>query len=192
MTIDAYKDNPLEASSHNDDDFPPMASVFRSNENTITVHETAATTTRRPPSRRRVWMLRMVYLSGLLLLAVIAVAVYVGRRNSEPRNVGPLLSQDEMQQYLRRLVGAEELHRADSYTNQAYRWMLQNPFPTQEYRMRVEDRVLQRYALACLYYATYQVNNDWLRYNRGMINAAPSELFPWLNSRGWMIFSNEW
>ncbi|GAX11689.1 hypothetical protein FisN_7Lh057 [Fistulifera solaris] len=197
MSSLSYKDNPGETSTYGEDAFPPTASVFRSNDD----NASTATSRRRkiccclprPKSRRGVWMLRAVFAFGLLLMAVIGVAVYLGMQNSSstPRNVGPLISSEEMDRYLRQAVGANELENRDSYTSLAYRWMLQNPFSLQEFRMRVEDRVLQRYALACLYYATYRVNNDWLRYNQGLLDAQPQDIFAWTESQGWLVYANE-
>ena len=201
MPTPSYKDNPYETSTTSEGGFPPRASVFRSNNDIMAANDTASTasTTRptmccclpRPKSRRGVWLVRAICIFGLLLVAVIGAAVYLGTQKSEPRDVGPLMSTEEMDNVLQQAVGIQELQNTDSYTSLAYQWMLQNPFSTQEYRMRVEDRVMQRYALACLFYATYRVNNDWLRYNQGMVDTRPEDMFSWYESKGWLVYSNE-
>lgn len=70
-----------------------------------------------------------------------------------------------------------------SYQSKALHWILQQPDTGKE------QLLFQRYALACLYFATYQVSNPYIE--GGAILSDPSDIPAWRNSSGWLESNNE-
>ena len=109
----------------------------------------------------------------VIVVAVIAVTV----RSSSER----LLSPNQIEAFLRQesFAGGVEFEDPSTYQYHALQWNKNNPVSS-------EIRLLQRYALVCLYYSTYEANNRWLQ-----VNKAGDDLFTWDSSRGWLTYNDE-
>ena len=80
---------------------------------------------------------------------------------------------------------------ADSYQSKALEWLEANPAEEdQGIRRRLaistEDRTVQRFALACIYYATYRVKSPYTEMELG-----PDLVFGWISSVGWLDEADE-
>jgi hypothetical protein len=111
----------------------------------------------------------------VLLILVVVLAVTLGEKaeaNLTPTQIEAFLRSASQK-------GGGEFDNPSSHEYQALLWNQNNPVSS-------EARVLQRYALVCIYYATYQMSNRWLQ-----VNKAGDDLFPWSNSKGWLTYDNE-
>jgi len=132
----------------------------------------------------------------VLLIIIISVSVSASKKKRQSQDLGMLLAPDDMENILRDAVGdsyGKEFDVIGSYPYKAMEWVKQNPLYSDDrttHRMSIGDRLLQRFALACIYYSTYQVNNQWMVDNRDTAKT-PDNLFPWRNSKGWLVYENE-
>jgi Leucine-rich repeat (LRR) protein len=86
------------------------------------------------------------------------------------------------------LRGGAEFNNHDSYQFKALQYVeahavAHNTTSTTNAQSALftDSRIVQRYALACIYYATYQVPTTWTGYR-----FASRSLLPWQNSTGWL------
>lgn len=116
--------------------------------------------------RRQRWMLLLCVL-GLLAITGGLLYVLLGKDEAEEKAVlfeDPDLSnrQQAMKNIMGRITDPAILSQPNSPQYQAAQWLL---FSDTEIMEVVEERVVQRYALACLYFATggkeWNINN-WL------------------------------
>ena len=79
--------------------------------------------------------------------------------------------------------GETEFSNPNSYQSRAKNWVLSHNFPIQDgSRMTIEQQVTQFYALACIYYSTFSVRNDWTDVHFGSNVTIPG----WFSNRGWL------
>ena len=120
---------------------------------------------------------RYAILSGLVALILITVlaVVLTGDKARAPFN------KEEIEIILRDSseTGGIEFDIPSSYQYKAMQWNMNNP-------VNSRARLMQRYALVCIFYSTFQMSNKWLQTNN-----PGEELFVWDNSRGWLTFDNE-
>jgi len=79
--------------------------------------------------------------------------------------------------------GGVKLDDPDSYQSKALQW-LESSTPLDQF---TTGRVIQRYALACIYVATNEVQNAFTDSTFG----ADIPVFPWQNTNGWLTAPNE-
>lgn len=137
-------------------------------------------------SRRRWWCGGGIVLLILLIL-FIAAAKSAQKRTSKTMVHWGNLEVQEMKRILQSAspYGGLELDDPTTYQHKAFQWILNNPVHD-AFIMSAKERLLQRYALACIYYSTFQASNAWLNQNFGT-----EALFGWKNSRGWLVFNHE-
>lgn len=70
----------------------------------------------------------------------------------------------------------------DSYQHKAFQWLDQNCGSCES-----EERILQRYVLACIYFATSAVSSPYTDYELGV----DQEVVPWYKSVGWLETDDE-
>jgi len=70
----------------------------------------------------------------------------------------------------------------DSYQYKAFQWVNGNCENCES-----SERVLQRYVLACIYFATNAVSSPYTDYELGV----GQKVFPWYNSQGWLESDDE-
>ena len=114
---------------------------------------------RRRRRRRRRWILTS---SMIAVALIIAVAIRTSRNKPKYEHVAP--DREELFSFLkesmmnvREVVGrpipTDDLLVVGSYQNKAFNWLADTP----DLESIDHTRILQRFALACFYYATYQV-----------------------------------
>jgi hypothetical protein len=90
------------------------------------------------------------------------------------------------------VYGGDEFGSPDSYQSKALKWLEQDAyfeqFPSDGNAVSrwSDDRLIQRYALACVYYATYNVTN---RYTDDYFGAGI--ILPWITEQNWMGGASE-
>lgn len=82
-------------------------------------------------------------------------------------------------------TNGREFRAPDSYQTRALAWLEQ----TSDSSIHSLDRILQRYALACIYYATNGVPTQWTAFELGQDSG--DDVMPWLDSTGWLTATNE-
>jgi len=140
-------------------------------------------------SNRRKWY----YAAGIGILVVIIVAVAVavsgggggGSSSSSQGDGGYQSPQSELAELIRSYSpsGGTELDDPDSYQTKAFLWMEEST-DLNEYS---EERAIQRYVLACIYHATYQVKNLFTDSFFG----ENKDVLPWQNKDGWLLTQDE-
>lgn len=81
-----------------------------------------------------------------------------------------------------------EFDDPDSYQSKALAWIESAGVPSLTINLaNADDRVVQRYALACIYYASNEQRTAATDYAFG----ADLKVLPWLNDRGWLVFKDE-
>lgn len=132
------------------------------------------------PRRRR----RRCLITGLSVITValiIVIATASGGKDKTPTYA--TVSEENTQHYtlvkslyIGHDMPSDDLLLIGSYQNKAFNWLVETP-DLEDY---AHDRKIQRFALACFYYATYQVKTEY--------NHNPS---PWLEDIHWMSLEHE-
>jgi hypothetical protein len=169
----SYKDDVDEY----EDQEPITASAFANNSHSMLKR-----------GSKRIW-----YIGGcgvVLVLFAIILAVSLGGGSGGGAGSLQEISAAEIESILREVseTGGVELDDTSTFQYKAFRWIVDHPWRVTNFVMSARHRLLQRYALACVYYATYQQSNEWLELKW----EEPSRrLFPWKDSKGWLIYNNE-
>jgi hypothetical protein len=81
-----------------------------------------------------------------------------------------------------------EFDDPDSYQSKALAWIEDSGVPSLTVDLaNADDRVVQRYALACIYYASNEQRTAATDFAFG----AEMDVLSWLNDRGWLTFDDE-
>jgi Leucine-rich repeat (LRR) protein len=81
-----------------------------------------------------------------------------------------------------------EFDDPDSYQSKALAWIEDTGVPSLTINLaNADDRVVQRYALACIYYASNEQRTAATDFAFG----PEIDVLPWLNERGWLTFDDE-
>jgi hypothetical protein len=81
-----------------------------------------------------------------------------------------------------------EFDDPDSYQSKALAWIEDSGVPSLTVNLAsADDRVVQRYALACIYYAS----NEQRTLATDAAFGPDLEVLPWLEDRGWLVFDDE-
>eukprot|EP00980_Cylindrotheca_fusiformis_P009155 scaffold1992_cov113-Cylindrotheca_fusiformis.AAC.20 len=79
--------------------------------------------------------------------------------------------------------GGSEFDDANTYQSRALEWVLTQEIPLSNFPdLSQEEQTMQLYALACLFYATYAIENEWTNHRYGSDVALPR----WVDSKGWV------
>lgn len=120
---------------------------------------------------------------GLCLTAVIIISVSVGVAVSN-KNKEFTGSPDQIQDLIvSNSPDQDVFDDPDSYQSQALQWSLDNSAGVGANA----ERILQRYALASIFYATYSQRTAWTDHSFGK----GQPVLPWVNERGWLTFDDE-
>jgi hypothetical protein len=80
------------------------------------------------------------------------------------------------------IFGGAEFDALDSYQSKALRWLKRDAF-TMSWS---DGRLIQRYALACVYFSTNSVRHIWTDYEFG-----DGVIYPWYNETKWLSSASE-
>jgi hypothetical protein len=80
------------------------------------------------------------------------------------------------------IFGGAEFDALNSYQSKALRWLKRDAFG----KSWSDSRLIQRYALACVYFSTNSVRHVWTDYEFG-----DGVIHPWYNETKWLSSSSE-
>lgn len=86
------------------------------------------------------------------------------------------------------LYNGAEFDDPESYQSKALAWIEDSGVPAADTNLAdTDDRVVQRFALACIYYASNEQRTAATDFAFG----AEFDVLPWLNEAGWLVYDDE-